>query len=77
MQFLEALKNQIIVLDGATGTMIQALDVTDLDFGGPDFRMLSDLLCFSHPEHQRNIHLAYFRAGANAVETNTFGASPM
>lgn len=76
MDFLEALKSQVIVLDGAMGTMIQGLDITDADFGGADFRMLSDLLTLSHPEAIEGIHLAYYRAGANAVETNTFGASP-
>ncbi|MCC6143894.1 MAG: homocysteine S-methyltransferase family protein [Candidatus Hydrogenedentes bacterium] len=77
MHFLDALKKQVIVLDGATGTMIQSLDLTDADFGGPDYKMLSDLLCFSRPGDMQAIHEAYYEAGANAVETNTFGASPM
>ncbi|MBI5093662.1 MAG: homocysteine S-methyltransferase family protein [Candidatus Hydrogenedentes bacterium] len=75
--FRETLRRQIICIDGAMGTMIQALRVTDDDFGGPDFRMLSDLLTFSRPDAIKGIHLEYFRAGANAVETNTFGASPL
>jgi 5-methyltetrahydrofolate--homocysteine methyltransferase len=74
--FLDILKQRVIVLDGAMGTMVQALTLTDADFGGPDFRMLSDLLVFSRPEDVKNIHLAYYRAGSDAVETNTFGASP-
>jgi 5-methyltetrahydrofolate--homocysteine methyltransferase len=77
MHFLDFLKQHVIVLDGAMGTMIQAMEVTDADFGGPDFRMLSDLLTLSRPEAIHDIHLAYYRAGAHAVETNTFGASPM
>ncbi len=77
MHFMEYLRDHVIVLDGAMGTMIQALDVTDHDFGGSDYRMLSDLLTLSRPEAIRDIHLAYYRAGANGVETNTFGASPM
>ena len=77
MQFLDVLKEQVIVIDGATGTMIQGLELTDLDFGGSDYKMLSDLLCFSHPDKMRGIHKAYFEAGSHAVETNTFGASPM
>lgn len=76
MRFLEAIQSQVLVLDGATGTMIQDLGLGDEHFGGPDFRMCSDLLCFSQPGSMRDIHLAYLRAGANAVETNTFGASP-
>ncbi|MBP8130263.1 MAG: homocysteine S-methyltransferase family protein [Candidatus Hydrogenedentes bacterium] len=77
MRFLQAIKTQVLVLDGATGTMIQDLGLGDEDFGGPDFRMCSDLLCFSRPGGMRDIHLAYLRAGANAIETNTFGASPL
>jgi 5-methyltetrahydrofolate--homocysteine methyltransferase len=77
MTFLEVLKQQIIVLDGATGTMIQDLELSDDAFGGPDYKMLSDLLVFARPDDMRNIHLAYLRAGANAIKTNTFGASPM
>ena len=76
MEFLEAIKKGVIVLDGAMGTMTQGLHFTDVDYGGPDYRMLGDLLCFSHPEGIEDIHLQYFRSGANAVETNTFGASP-
>lgn len=76
MTFREALKQHILVFDGATGTMVQNLGLGDEDFGGSDFKMLTDLLVFSKPEAQKEIHLAYFRAGANCVETNTFGASP-
>ncbi|MFP4500883.1 MAG: homocysteine S-methyltransferase family protein [Candidatus Hydrogenedentota bacterium] len=75
-EFLETLKKQVIILDGATGTMVQNLDLTDADFGGADFKMCSDLLCFSKPHEMRDIHVDFLRAGANAIETNTFGASP-
>jgi 5-methyltetrahydrofolate--homocysteine methyltransferase len=77
MSFLETLKDQVIILDGAMGTMIQALGLTDDDFGGSEFRMLSDILVFSRPNEVEQIHFDYYHAGANAVETNTFGASPM
>jgi len=76
MNFRDALQQKILVFDGATGTMVQNLGLGDEDFGGSDFKMLTDLLVFSKPEAQKDIHLAYFRAGANCVETNTFGASP-
>ena len=75
MDFLEAIRSQVIVLDGAMGTMIQELDLTDLDFGGGDFRMLGDLLSFSNPDSIEEIHFRYYQSGANCVETNTFGAS--
>ncbi len=76
MDFRELLTRQVVLIDGAMGTQVQALGMTDEDFGGGEFRMLTDLLTFAHPGAVRDIHLAYYRAGANAVETNTFGASP-
>jgi 5-methyltetrahydrofolate--homocysteine methyltransferase len=77
MIFLETLKKRVIVLDGAMGTMIQDLDLSDADFGGSAYKMLSDLLTFSRPRQLKDIHLKYYRAGADAVETNTFGASTL
>ncbi len=77
MNFEDALKNQVLILDGAMGPMVQALDVTDATFGGSLFRMLTDLLVFARPEELENIHFQYLKAGANIIETNTFGASPL
>jgi 5-methyltetrahydrofolate--homocysteine methyltransferase len=77
VNLLDFIKDNVLVLDGAMGTQIQALALEDADFGGTDFRMLADLLVFSKPDHQRAIHLGYFHEGAHAVETNTFGASPL
>jgi 5-methyltetrahydrofolate--homocysteine methyltransferase len=76
MTFREALKEQVIILDGGMGTQVQNLDLDDLDYGGESFKMLADILVFSHPGDVKGIHLNYFRAGAHAVETNTFGATP-
>lgn len=75
--FLQRLHEKPLCLDGASGTMLQQLGMDDAMFGGADFKMLVDLLCFSTPDAVRDIHLAFFRAGADAVETNTFGASPL
>jgi len=77
MKFEDALKEYVLVLDGAMGTMVQNLDVTDETFGGSLFRMLTDLLTFSRPEWLEDIHFKYLDAGANLIETNTFGASPL
>jgi 5-methyltetrahydrofolate--homocysteine methyltransferase len=75
--FQEALKKQVLILDGAMGTMVQDLGLTDAAFGGPDFKMLTDLLVFSRPKDLEGIHLKYLKAGANIIETDTFGASPL
>lgn len=64
-------------MDGAMGTMVQDLDLDDSAFGGSLFKMLTDLLTFSRPDDLETIHMKYLRAGANIIETNTFGASPM
>lgn len=76
-EFLRQVHQGPFCIDGATGTMIQKLELDDDCYGGPAFRMLGDLLCFSLPEAVIDIHLAFLRAGAQAVETNTFGASPL
>ncbi|MBN2309364.1 MAG: homocysteine S-methyltransferase family protein, partial [Candidatus Hydrogenedentes bacterium] len=76
MTFLQTLQRQAIVIDGAVGTMVQARGFTDEDFGGAEYGMLTDLLAFARPESLEEIHVEYFAAGAMAVETNTFGASP-
>ena len=64
-------------MDGAMGTMVQDLELTDAAFGGPLFKMLTDLLTFSRPDELESIHLKYLEAGAHIIETNTFGASPL
>jgi 5-methyltetrahydrofolate--homocysteine methyltransferase len=77
MDFNSALEKHILVLDGAMGTMVQDLNLSDAAFGGAEFKMLTDLLVFSRPADLREIHLKYLRAGANLIETNTFGACPL
>src|SRR5271155_2624596 len=73
---------RILVLDGAMGTMIQALRLDEEGFRGARFdawnrevRGNNDLLNLSRPDAVRAIHLAYFRAGADIVSTNTFSST--
>lgn len=75
--FLKTLAEQLVILDGAMGTMLQRAALTGADFGGKEFSMLGDLLNISRPEEIKKVHIAYLEAGANAVETNTFGSSPL
>jgi 5-methyltetrahydrofolate--homocysteine methyltransferase len=79
---VEALKQRILVLDGAMGTMIQALKLDEGGYRGARFdawnrevRGNNDLLNLSRPDAVRDIHLAYFRAGADIVSTNTFSST--
>src|SRR5262249_31203590 len=73
---------RILVLDGAMGTMIQALGLDEEAFRGARFdawnrevRGNNDLLNLSRPDAVRDIHLAYFRAGADIAATNTFSST--
>jgi 5-methyltetrahydrofolate--homocysteine methyltransferase len=73
---------RILVLDGAMGTMIQALGLDEEGYRGARFdawnrevRGNNDLLILSQPAKIRDIHLAYFRAGADIVSTNTFSST--
>lgn len=69
----ESLSARILVLDGAMGTMLQQRNPTVEDWGGPRFENCSENLLFTRPEWIRDVHRAYFEAGADIVETNSFG----
>ena len=78
----EIAHERILVLDGAMGTMIQALGLDEEGYRGARFdawnrevRGNNDLLNLSQPEKIREIHLAYFRASADIVSTNTFSST--
>jgi len=75
-------KDRILVLDGAMGTMVQSYKLTEADFRAErfkdhtsDLKGNNDLLCLTRPDVVRDIHKAYFDAGADIVETNTFNAN--
>ena len=78
----EILKERILVLDGAMGTMLQAYNFTEEDFRGAQFKdwKLSvkgnnDMLSITQPEAIKEVHRKYFAAGADIVETNTFSST--
>ncbi len=75
-------QQRILILDGAMGTQIQNLNVSEDDFRGKrfadhphDLKGNNDLLILTQPDAIREIHLKYFRAGADIVETNTFSGT--
>mgnify|MGYP000397609221 CR=1 FL=1 len=81
-QIEEILKNRIMILDGAMGTMIQGHDFSEEDFRGERFKDWpcsikgnNDLLSITQTEAIKDIHRQYFAAGADIVETNTFNAT--
>ena len=78
----DLLARRILVLDGAMGTMIQRFKLTEADFRGQrfkdhpkDLKNNGELLSLTRPDVIRDIHEAYLAAGADIVETNTFGAT--
>ncbi|MPY94712.1 MAG: methionine synthase [Acidimicrobiia bacterium] len=71
--FLELVERGVVVYDGATGTYMQAKHLTAEDFGGPVFEGCNEMLSVTRPDVVRQMHRDYFDAGADIVETNTFG----
>lgn len=78
MTTLDALlREKVLLLDGGMGTQIFARSPTMEDYGGAALEGCVDLLTERRPQWIREIHESYYRAGSDAVETNTFGANPL
>jgi len=74
MTFRERLQeSRVVIFDGAMGTQIQGMHITDEEWAG--VAGCNEILNFTAPDKIASIHAAYFAAGAEVVETNTFGAS--
>ena len=76
-RLLQALGERVLVLDGAMGTAIQARQLTAADFGGPQLEGCNEHLVLTRPDVVADIHEGYLAAGADVVETDTFGATPL
>src|SRR5258706_13218939 len=77
----QLLSERILVIDGAMGTMIQALKLEEADFRGAQFKNhtralkgCNDLLVLTRPDAIENIHKQFLAAGADIIETNSFNA---
>ncbi|HEX6144202.1 MAG TPA: homocysteine S-methyltransferase family protein, partial [Geminicoccaceae bacterium] len=74
--FLATLRERVLLFDGAMGTQIQDRDLTvERDFWGKE--NCSEVLNLSRPDVVEAIHRGYLEAGADVVETNSFGGSPI
>ncbi|MFY2156641.1 methionine synthase [Cytobacillus firmus] len=71
----EQIKKKILIMDGAMGTMLQRADLTADDFGGEEYEGCNENLNITAPSVIEHIHLEYLKAGADIIETNTFGAT--
>ena len=81
-QLTALLRERIVLLDGAMGTMIQSYGLSESDYRGErfrdwptDLRGNNDLLSLTQPQIIREIHAAYLQAGADIIETNTFNST--
>ena len=74
-QLKSLLRERILVMDGAMGTFIQALELGPEDFGGAEYEGCNEYLNLTRPEAIAGIHRAFLDAGADIIETNTFGAT--
>lgn len=72
--FIDRLRRRVLLCDGGTGTLIQA-ETWDLERDFLGLENCSEILCATRPDFVRRIHRAYFEAGADCVETNSFGAN--
>src|ERR1700736_6492833 len=71
----QLLEQRILVLDGAMGTMLQQRNLSAADFGGAALEGCNENLVRTRPDVVLDIHRKYFAAGADIVETNSFGGA--
>lgn len=72
---VERLKKKILIMDGAMGTMLQDAELTPEDFGGEEYDGCNEYLNVTAPSVIESIHITYLKAGADIIETNTFGGT--
>jgi 5-methyltetrahydrofolate--homocysteine methyltransferase len=73
----DILEQRVLVIDGAMGTMLQQRHLTAEDFGGAALEGCNENLVRTRPDVVLGIHRAYFEAGSDVVETNSFGGTPL
>jgi len=70
--FLDALQEKILIYDGAMGTSLQKMDLSDQDFGGKEFFGCNDFLVISLPKAVEAVHRSFLEVGVDVLETDTF-----
>ena len=73
--YLAALRDRVLVYDGAMGTALMALELDDAAFGGTKLHGCNEALVLSRPDIVEGVHVAYLEAGADVLETDSFTAS--
>ena len=74
---LDAIKERIVVFDGAMGTNLQVQNLTLDDFGGPRFEGCNENLLVTRPDAVENVHSAFLEVGCDVIETNSFNGTPV
>ena len=72
--YLDAVRERVVVFDGAFGTYVQGLDLTADDFGGASLEGCNEMLALTRPDVIAGMHHAFYEVGVDAVETATFGS---
>ncbi len=74
--FLDAVRQRVVIFDGATGTNLQLRHLGPDDFGGPAMEGCNELLCDTRPDVVADLHRSFLDVGVDVVETNSFGSLP-
>ena len=74
--FLDAVRERVVVFDGATGTNLHTRELTADDFGGPVLEGCPEVLCDTRPDVIVDLHRSFFEVGVDVVETDSFGVMP-
>jgi 5-methyltetrahydrofolate--homocysteine methyltransferase len=73
-EYLEAVRERVVVYDGATGTNLQMRNLSLDDYGGAHFEGCTDILVDTRPDVIADLHRSFLDVGVDAIETNSFGA---
>jgi len=73
--YLQALNERVLIFDGAMGTSLQTMNLTEKEFGGKQYVGCIDYLVLSFPEAIEKVHRSFLEAGADVIETDTFRAN--
>jgi 5-methyltetrahydrofolate--homocysteine methyltransferase len=75
LEHLHSPNRPVIVFDGAMGTNLQSQNLTAEDFGGPEYEGCNEYLVYTNPEAVAKVHRDFLAAGADVIETDTFGGT--
>ena len=74
--YLDAVRERVVIFDGATGTNLQLRELSADDFGGTSLEGCNELLCITRPDVIADLHASFFAVGVDVVETDSFGTLP-